>query len=94
VGKAFGILPTDLKLRSLSKFQVLWLYVRAKRDELLREKMDTDQAKLICSFINPEAAEKVFKEQIVSVSDEFEQAILERDPNFDMSTFKKMMGDE
>ena len=96
MGKAFGLLPTDLKLRQLSRFQLLWLYIRVKRDESLQEKSVTNQTKLICSFINPEAAEKLFKdtEVIESDSDEFERAIMERDPNFDMSTFKKMMGDQ
>lgn len=96
MGKAFGLLPTDLRLKKLSKFQILWLYIRAKRDEALAEKSITNQTRLICSFINPEAAEKVFNntETIVSESDEFEKAIMERDPNFDMATFKRMMGEE
>ena len=96
MGKAFGLLPTDLRLRRLSKFQILWLYIRAKRDEALAEAAVTNQTRLICSFINPEAAEKVFKdiEVIESDSDEFEKAIMERDPGFDMATFKRMMGEE
>lgn len=70
------------------------MFVRVKREESLKEKAVTDQTKLICSFINPDAANKVFKEEEVVESDDFENAILSRDPNFDMSTFKKMMGDE
>ena len=83
-------------MRQLSRFQLLWLYVRAKRDESLKERALTNQTKLICSFINPEAAEKVFKEVDVVESDDaaFEEMIMERDPNFDMATFKRMMGEE
>lgn len=47
--------------------------------------------RLLCTFINPQAAEKVFKEPEVSVNVGFEDNLKALDPNFDISKYKDVL---
>lgn len=90
------MLPTDPRIKSLSPYQVLWLFghiVKEKREE---RAFLTDMVKLLCAMINPEGAKKVFSredETIIGDSD-FEANIKSLDPHFNFNAVKDLLGEE
>lgn len=78
----------------LSPFQELWLYSHVKRRQLLDQDKEEGYAKLLCTFINPKAAEKAFKEKEVSESAGFVDDLKELFPNFNPDDYKDVLEEE
>jgi len=72
----------------MSPFQELWTYAHVKRAQKQRRDEAMSIVKLVCSFINPTAAKKVFTEPDVSVSTGFFDDMRAIDPNFDPSNYE------
>ena len=85
-------MPNDPRLLSLSPAQEFWIYAHIKRGQVAETKKMYDLAKLICSFINPEAAKSLFQTPVDTVENVgFLDDIRKIDPNFDESKYSEMM---
>jgi len=72
---------------------MLWLYMNIKKHRAEENKKFENAVKMLCTFINPEAAKKVFSDSITMDSDGFEKDMKSIDPNFDYAAFVKAFGD-
>lgn len=87
------MLPTDPRLHSLSPFQEMWLMAQIQKRRQSEEARMFDNIKLVCSFIDPDRAKKVFTEgDRVEVSDDdFFAEMKAMDQNFDSAEYKEIL---
>ena len=77
------MLPTDKRLVSLSPFQEMWTYAHLKKHERRQYEKMYDLAKMVCSFINPTAAEAHFSVKPETIENTgFLDDIRKMDPKF------------
>lgn len=88
---AFGILPTDNRLLSLSPSQELWIYAHLKKHDRTEEDKVFDRIKMICTFINPDMAKNLFTEPDVVENTGFLQDVMKMDPKFDIDKYKEFL---
>lgn len=74
---------------SMSPFQELWTYAHIQRGKQIQNKEIFDYVKLVCTFINPTAAAKVFTEGEKSESDGFFDDLKALNPKFNPDDYKK-----
>jgi hypothetical protein len=76
----------------MSSAQSFWAYAHLKKYERRRHKEMYDFVKLVCSFINPTAAESYFSVKPESVENTGFAADLKKlDPNFDESKYSEVL---
>ena len=91
IGRAFGILPTDDRIKNLSPFQSLWLYAHIRRESNAENKRQWDVVKFLAAVINPAMAKQLLKDDtdsVVTVNESFENDLKNIDPGFDMAEYK------
>lgn len=72
---------------------MLWMYAHVKRDELLKDKKEFENTKLLCLFINPEKYRAVFSERQSVVNAGFYDDLAKIDPSFDRSKYEGIIND-
>lgn len=71
---------------------MLWLYMNVKKDEHVIRKTIEHYSRLLCTFINPEIAKKIFNdEEEKTVNTNFEDQIKEMDPKFDSNKLDSLL---
>jgi hypothetical protein len=88
---AFGMLPNDPRLQTLSPAQELWMYAHLKRKDKKRKDEVYDLAKMICTFINQPMAQEYFTPPETTENLGFEADIRAMDPTFDMTKYAEFL---
>jgi hypothetical protein len=60
----------------------MWLYSHIKRHDAIKREESEEKLRVICTFINPSAAEGAFRKIKEVVSDTFEEELAEMDAEY------------
>ena len=76
----------------MSPFQEMWAYAHIKRRQRIEEEKRLDLVRLICTFINPQAADKVFGGEREPVENSgFIEDMKSLSPGFDAEKFEEIL---
>jgi hypothetical protein len=69
----------------------MWLYAHIQRNDVRDQNRKFERMKVLCSFIDPERARKVFQDSEHIESEGFDADILSIDPNINLDEYNEIM---